>query len=109
LAASIISQSSAHEPFWENAGRSLLSTALKETKYTRHIQKLLHILLHADLKDFSTFFYNTDAATYTHQEGDKMTLSIRATLATFLQGFKYITPVEEGFSVHNWVQSPDPS
>ncbi|OZA41187.1 MAG: hypothetical protein B7X84_08440 [Alphaproteobacteria bacterium 17-39-52] len=93
------------EPFWENAGKALLSSALKELarRGEKDTQKLYEILVRSDLTDFSNFFRHTDAATYTHTDGEKMTLSIRATLANYLQSFRLLKNVEAGFSIRKWV------
>lgn len=106
LAAAIIPKTSHSEPFWENAGKALLSSALKELarREEKDTQKLYEILVRADLTDFSKFFRNTDAATYTHAEGEKMTLSIRATLANHLQSFRLLKNTDAGFSIRKWVE-----
>ena len=105
LAAAIIPRSTTHDKFWENAGKVLLASALKECAKRKDcdIQKLYHVLVRSHLNDFSTFFQHTDAAAYTHKEGEKMTLSIRATLANHLQGFKFLKPTTEGFSIRKWI------
>ena len=105
LAASIVPKTSYTEPFWENAGKALLSSALKELarRGEKDTQKLYEILVRSDLTDFSNFFRHTDAATYTHTDGEKMTLSIRATLANHLQSFRLLKNVEIGFSIRKWV------
>lgn len=107
LASAIVPKSTAHDKFWENAGKVLFSSALKELAHQRHtdIQKLYHILVKADLNEFSKFFQNTDASPYTHPEGEKMTLSIRATLANHLQGFKYLKSIDTGFSLRKWIEN----
>ncbi len=116
LASAIVPKSTAHDKFWENAGKALLSSALKEfaNQKDTNIQKLYHLLVRANLGDFSKFFQNTDAATYTHPEGEKMTLSIRATLANHVQGFKYLKPTHEGtsqesFSIRQWITQGRPN
>lgn len=110
LAAAIVPKSSSGDKFWENAGKALLSAAFR--KYAqlekRDIHKLYDLLVQADLKEFSQFFCNTEAASYTHMDGDKMTISIRATLVNQVQAFKLLTPSEEPFSIRKWVsESPE--
>ena len=107
LAATLVPKSNTNDSFWENAGRALLATALKKTKDTCDIKALYHTLVQDDLANFSEFFRGTDAATYTHVDGDKMTLSIRATLANQLQCFKLLKQTEEPFSVRDWVQNKE--
>jgi len=105
LAAAIVPKSTAHDTFWENAGKALLASALKELakRGEKNIQRLYHLLVQSNMSEFSTFFQNTDAAPYTHPEGEKMTLSIRATLANALQGFRFLKPTNESFSIRKWV------
>ncbi len=106
LAAAIVPKSTSYDKFWENAGKALLSAALKKLAKQQDIHKLYDTLVRDDLIKFSQFFRNTDAATYTHQEGEKMTLSIRATLATHLQSFKYLKDTKSPFSIRKWIANP---
>jgi type IV conjugative transfer system coupling protein TraD len=110
LAAAIVPKSSSSDKFWENAGKALLSAAFK--KYAKlgepDVHKLYYLLVQADLSDFSQFFCNTEAASYTHMKGDKMTMSIRATLVNHVQAFQLLTPSDEPFSIRKWVnESPE--
>ncbi|HUX79613.1 MAG TPA: type IV secretion system DNA-binding domain-containing protein [Alphaproteobacteria bacterium] len=107
LAAAIIPETESPEKFWENAAKVLFSTALKEGAGERNIQKLYHILVRSNLKDFEKFFQETDAATYTNSEGEKMTLSIRACLVNHLQGLKYLKQTSKPFSFRDWVKNED--
>lgn len=105
LAASIVPKSTSHDKFWENAGKALLTAALKKMTHQRepNIQKLYHVLVRSPLSEFSQFFKNTDAAPYTQEEGEKMTLSIRATLANQLQGLKFLKQSHQPFSIRKWI------
>ncbi|MBT5654886.1 MAG: Flp pilus assembly complex ATPase component TadA [Alphaproteobacteria bacterium] len=102
LAAAIVPQSTHIDKFWENASKALLSSALRKLRHTQDTQLLYHILVRSNMETFSKFFEGTEAATYTHQDGEKMTLSIRATLANHLQCFKYLKK-EGAFSVRKWI------
>jgi len=106
LASAIVPKSPHQDQFWENAGKALLASALKELRERgdEDSQRLYKILVRDNLTQFSRFFQNTDAATYTHTDGEKMTLSIRATLANAIQSFKYLKSVEKGFSIRDWVR-----
>jgi type IV conjugative transfer system coupling protein TraD len=111
LAVAIVPKTSAHDKFWENAGKALLASALKEMakRGEQDIQQLYHLLVQSDMSEFCKFFQNTDAAPYTHPDGEKMTLSIRATLANALQGFRFLKPTTDGFSIRKWVTQEQPS
>ncbi len=106
LAAAIIPKSTSHDKFWENAGKALLAAALKKLAHQPDIQKLYDTLVRDDLNKFSKFFRGTDAAPYTHQDGERMTLSIRATLANHLQSFKYLKGTKHPFSIRKWITNP---
>lgn len=111
LSAAIVPKSTAHDKFWENAGKALLTSALKKCAQQKefNIQNLYQILVRSDLSEFSKFFQHTDAAAYTHAEGEKMTLSIRATMANQLQSFKFLKPIEKNkdneFSIRKWIST----
>jgi type IV conjugative transfer system coupling protein TraD len=110
LAAAIVPKSSSSDKFWENAGKALLSAAFRKFADSRDpdVHKLYHLLVCADLSEFSKFFHKTEAASYTHMDGDKMTMSIRATLVNHMQAFKILAPTEEPFSIRRWVsESPE--
>lgn len=110
LAAAIVPKSSSSDKFWENAGKALLSAAFRKFAALRDpdVHKLYHLLVCADLSEFSKFFHKTEAASYTHMDGDKMTMSIRATLVNHMQAFKLLTSSEEPFSIRKWVsESPE--
>jgi type IV conjugative transfer system coupling protein TraD len=110
LAAAIVPKSSSSDKFWENAGKALLSAAFRKFADLRDpdVQKLYHLLVCDDLSTFSKFFHKTEAASYTHMDGDKMTMSIRATLVNHMQAFKLLAPSEDPFSIRRWVSdSPE--
>lgn len=109
LAAAILPKTNTHDKFWESAGKALLATALRQLNIMgqQDINQLYELLVLADLSDFSKFFRNTEAASYTHMDGDKMTLSIRATLVNHLQAFKLLKPTDEPFSIRDWVSQDD--
>src|SRR5690606_3010550 len=72
LAAALAPKTSYQDSFWDTAGKALLSSALKELsqKGEESLEDLYHLLVRANLSDFSAFFQNTDAATYTHTDGE---------------------------------------
>ena len=102
LAAAIVPKSNSNDPFWENAGKELLTGALRKIANIKDIEALYYLLAQEDLAKFSQFFRGTEAATYTHMDGEKMTISIRATLASQIRSFKLLKNTEDPFSVRNW-------
>ena len=115
LTSAIIPRGRTHQdPFWENGSKAILTAAMQKLKELNvcSTKRLHEIIAQVDLKAFEAFFQETHAAPYTDKEGEKMTLSLRATLANHLQAFKYLedTGIKEGFSVREWVrreENPD--
>ena len=57
LAQAIIPPFPYGDPFWRQAGKELLSAALRKMKTKQNVQELYHILVTASLKEFSEYFY----------------------------------------------------
>ncbi len=104
IAQTIVPETNKNDSFWTSAARSILAEGFKKLKYEQDITKLTDLILKASSSKFEKFFSDTPAATYTNKDGEKMTMSIRATLANHLQSFKYINQ-EDLFSIRNWVTS----
>ncbi len=109
LAESIIpGKGTSHDPFWDEASRTLLRIAAHKLEEQNmkdpHIRYTL--LTSSDLKTFQTFFDGTEASSYTTKEGEKTTLSVRAHLATHLSAFKYLSYSEDGVSLREWSNNP---
>lgn len=103
LAQAIIPPAPSHtDPFWRQAAKDILAAALKKFSHERDSQQLYNLLVKAPLEEFSQAFEGTEAATYTQQEGEKMTLSIRATLVNNVQSLQYLQKGD--FSFRQWVQ-----
>ncbi|WP_085784268.1 type IV conjugative transfer system coupling protein TraD [Candidatus Nucleicultrix amoebiphila] len=106
LAESIIpDKGGSHDAFWDEAGRTLFRIAAQklEQQDLRDPYQLYSLLTSSDMRTFQSFFEGTEASSYTNKDGEKTTLSVRANLATHLSGFKFLSPVEEGFSVRTWI------
>jgi type IV conjugative transfer system coupling protein TraD len=109
LAESIIpGKSSSHDPFWDEASRTLFRIAVQklEEQDLKDPHTLYELLTSSDMKAFQTFFEGTEASSYTSKEGEKTTLSVRANLATHLSAFKYLNKTEDGFSLRAWINHP---
>lgn len=110
LSAAIVPKSKTYDPFWETAGKAILAAALRKFKQQEKfdVQNLLNLLVREDLTDFCKFFRGTDAAAYTHKDGEKMTISVRSTLANHVQSFKYLKNTDAPFSIREWVAKETP-
>ncbi len=103
------------EPFWDNASRVVLKTALRKlaSQNQKDIQKLTTFLLKASDKEFEDFFKGTEAATFAFKNNEKTTNSIRSVLASQIEGLRqlevphFFSPhsfQEHAFSIREWVK-----
>ena len=105
LAAAIVPSTSSHDTFWRDAGKTVLKAALQKLALeSSSVLDLYHLLVCEDFGNFTHFFQGTEAASYTHKEGDKMTHSIRATLANHVKFLKLLDGFEKTFSMRRWIQ-----
>jgi len=110
LAAGLIPQQKyVSDRFWDNASRSLFSTAMQKLDSLKDhsIQELHRVLITAGLEEFESFFKETEAASYTSKEGEKMTLSVRSNLAIQIKSLKYLNDQNKNFSLRQWVQNEE--
>jgi type IV conjugative transfer system coupling protein TraD len=110
LASGLIPQQKyVSDRFWDNASRSLFSTAMQKLDNLKDlsIHELHRILITADLNEFECFFKETEAASYTSKEGEKMTLSVRSNLAVQIKSLKYLNDQNKNFSLRQWVQNEE--
>ncbi len=110
LAAGFISQQKyVSDRFWDNASRALFSTAMQklDSLNDHSIHELHRILITADLNEFESFFKETEAASYTSKEGEKMTLSVRSNLAVQIKSLKHLNDQNKSFSIRRWVQEEE--
>ncbi len=110
LSAGLIPQQKyVSDRFWDNASRTLFSTAMQklDSLNDHSIQELHRILITADLNEFENFFKETEAASYTSKDGEKMTLSVRSNLAVQIKSLKYLNDQNKGLSLRQWVQEEE--
>lgn len=95
--------------FWDNASRTLFSTAMQKLDSLKDhsIQELNRILITSDINEFESFFKETEAASYTSKEGEKMTLSVRSNLAVQIKSLKYLNDQNKNFSIRRWTQEEE--
>ena len=99
FAKSIVPSSNKTDPFWDQASRTLLATALEKTKT---LPEFLKILLSSNIKTLEKFFKGTRAANIVSADSEKTTASILSNLSTHLASFVYLK--EGGFSIREWVK-----
>ncbi|MBP6950945.1 MAG: type IV conjugative transfer system coupling protein TraD [Alphaproteobacteria bacterium] len=129
LAESFVqSKDNSKDPFWDNASRAVLKTALRKFNFQgeKDVQKLYSFLLSSSDKEFEDFFKNTEAATFAYRNNEKTTHSIRSVLSSQIEclrqlDFPSLSPKERGenpstkedpdnsqipaFSIRNWVMN----
>lgn len=116
----------AKDPFWDNASRAVLKTALRKYAFQENfnVEQLTKFLLSSSEKDFEAFFKNTEAATFTVKNNEKTTGSIRSVLSSQIEGLHQLesfkvnienaktvkdeapndNPHPNVFSIRNWVR-----
>ena len=112
LAKALVGGSSNRDPFWENSAIKIISQALQQFKEEQSLEEMLHLLNVVHLKEYSDFFENTPVAAITSKEGDKTTLSIRATINDKVKPLVYLDSEDASnfFSLKDYVANiNDPS
>jgi len=105
VAACLIPSSSSGDPFWTLAARTLFSSVAMKMKSngdfcTRH---LLRDLLSVDLSEVAKIVEGTEAAALVSEGAEKTALSVRATLAAYINSLKYLPEDDrEVFSIRKW-------
>ena len=101
------------DPFWVEAARSIfVSTANKmRNDEGRSTYKLLAMLLTSTIEDISSYLEGTDAATLVSSSAQKMAISIKSILATYVKSLRFLAEREDEndkrsvFSIRDWVHN----
>lgn len=103
--AIIQSEHTSKDPFWDNASRALLKTALRKYAFykTLDIKDLYHFLLTGTDREFENFFQETEAASFAFKNNEKTTHSIRSVLSSHIEGLRHLENSEEVFSIRKWI------
>jgi len=103
--AMIQPKDSSRDPFWDNASRAVLKTALRKfaAQKKMNVQELYTFLLSSTDKEFEEFFKGTEASTFAFKNNEKTTHSIRSVLSSQIEGLRQLEPTREAFSIRNWV------
>src|SRR5262249_46650073 len=93
LAAALIPMSPrTQDPFWISAARTIFAAAAHRY-YQKNkggkVAQLLHQILAADLSELQSLLEGTEAETLISDKAEKMTISIKAVLATYLKSLSY--------------------
>ena len=104
MAAALIPQESAKEPFFSNAGRAVMAELFRQTKSNQELWELLK----SDTKTLSSFISGTLAARYLGEE--RAATSVLSTASNYCQFYACLTqPQNQPLSFYEWGKSDSPS
>ncbi len=113
LAASQIPISGAghQDPFWLKSARSLYAATARQLQKTGEMSnsKLLKTLLMADLDELRELLKNTEVESLLSKDLDKTALSVKAVLADYIKGLRFLKDEGPVFSIKDWVKKEDDS
>ncbi|CAM4390506.1 MAG: Coupling protein TraD [Legionellaceae bacterium] len=97
------------DPFWINASRTIFADAAYQMQHdpNKTIFKLLDTLLTADLTEATTLLLGTEAESLISEKAEKMAISIKSVLATYLKSLKYLKTEGTPFSIREWIKNDD--
>ena len=93
------------DPFWVMAARVMFAVAarrLKEQEETR-TSRLLRYLLMSDLNRIQELIANSEAESLASEKTEKMAISVKAVLSTYLRSLRYLADGQKPFSIRDWV------
>jgi hypothetical protein len=103
MAAGLVPQESATEPFFSNAGRAVMAELFRQTKSNQELWSLLI----SDNQTLSSFISGTLAARYLAEE--RTATSVLSTAANYCQFYACLTqPRNQALSFYDWGRSDSP-
>jgi Type IV secretion-system coupling protein DNA-binding domain len=103
MAAGLIPQESAREPFFSNAGRAVIAELFRLTKSNQELWELLK----SDNQTLSSFLSGTLAARYLAEE--RTATSVLSTVSNYCQFYPYLTqPRNKALSFYDWAANSSP-
>lgn len=107
MAESLISDAFSGDPFWTKAARAILiALAQREGKQNKpSMEPVLNAVFRAPLSEFIGLLEGSDAASILSKEADRMSLSIRSVLATYMRPFRHLRRDGKPFSIKEWVNN----
>jgi len=103
MASAIIGEGFSDDSFWDKSAQAVIQEGLRKTAEMQKIGDFLDILTSTPLKEYGEFFKNTSAAAFTDPQGDRTTLSIRATLSSKIEPLKYLCETRNPFSITKYI------
>ena len=112
LVNSLIPKSdSRYDDFFPEAGRAVILASLMKYKKEgkTDIESLVRNLLRKSINEIYDDLKETDARIYVDPQGEKTTVSIRATIANCIRHFGVLKNTSSPFSISDWVLSEENS
>ena len=97
--------SSAADPFWINAARSIFVSLAKAMKNDPKpdMRTFLHHLFSVDLSNLSALLKGTEAEILVSEKAEKTALSVKSVLSTYIKPLKYLKHSDKPFSIREWI------
>ena len=104
-------QDNHHDDFFQEAGRAVILAALKKHQESgnQNIEELVDDLLMKSVSDLYNDLKDTPAKIYLDPQGERTTVSIRATIANTVRHFSMLKNAEDPFSIRDWILSENSS
>lgn len=107
IAASLIPMHGDADPYWVDAARTVFSSVAYRMRKDRDpsIEKLLSLILTAELDVLGDYLKGTEAATLVSGKIEKTAISIRSVISTYLKSLGFMVGLDNGvsFSVRDWI------
>ncbi len=109
IAESLIPMHGESDPYWVDAARTVFSAAAfrMKSEKDRSIDRLLSLILTAELDVLGDYLKGTQAATLVSDKIEKTAISIRSVISTYLKSLRFLQGLEDkaSFSIRDWIKS----
>ena len=107
IAESLIHMHGESDPYWVDAARTVFSAVAYRMQAEDHcsIDRLLSLLLTAELDVLGKYLKGTQAATLVSDKIEKTAISIRSVISTYLKSLRFLRGLEDRtpFSIRDWI------
>ena len=111
IAESLIPMHGESDPYWVDAARTVFSTAAfcMRADEARSLDKLLSLILTAELEVLGHYLKGTQAATLVSDKIEKTAISIRSVLSTYLKPLRFLEGLADKtpFAIRDWIKDID--
>ncbi len=108
IAESLIPMHGESDPYWVDAARTVFSAAAfrMKSEKDRSIDRLLSLILTAELDVLGEYLKGTQAATLVSDKIEKTAISIRSVISTYLKSLRFLQGLEDkdSFSIRDWIK-----